>query len=209
MGLVIIGAGGFAREVFEWIDPPITCKVFFYSEDPNSANQIYGHPVLSYLDDKRINGFNFLVAIGNPKTRERLWNLARSYELNLDGILISKDTTIAGSSMLALGSMICPGVRISPDTDIGRSVILNLNSTVGHDTVIGDFTTISPGVLISGNCNIGKRAYIGTGAVIRENIIIGEGATVGMGAVVTKNVPAGETWVGIPARKMNVSRTSN
>lgn len=43
-------------------------------------------------------------------------------------------------------------------------------------------------------------AVIGANATILPGIIIGERAVVGAGAVVTKDVPAGETWVGNPAR---------
>lgn len=43
---------------------------------------------------------------------------------------------------------------------------------------------------------------IGMSAVIGPGVTIGRGATIGMGAVVTKSVPAGETWVGNPARKL-------
>jgi acetyltransferase-like isoleucine patch superfamily enzyme len=48
---------------------------------------------------------------------------------------------------------------------------------------------------------VGKRAAIGAGAVILPGLTIGEDAMIGAGAVVTKDVPAGETWVGNPARR--------
>lgn len=45
-------------------------------------------------------------------------------------------------------------------------------------------------------------ASIGAGAVILPGRRIGSGALIGAGAVVTHDVPAGETWVGNPARPM-------
>lgn len=54
----------------------------------------------------------------------------------------------------------------------------------------------------NGNVTIGDGAYIGSNAVIRQGIAIGENAVIGMGAVLTKDVPAGETWIGNPARTM-------
>lgn len=47
-----------------------------------------------------------------------------------------------------------------------------------------------------------RRASIGAGAVILPGITIGAGAMIGAGAVVTRDVPAGETWVGNPARRL-------
>lgn len=49
---------------------------------------------------------------------------------------------------------------------------------------------------------IKRGASIGAGAILLPGITIGEGAMIGAGAVVAKDVPAGETWVGNPARKV-------
>ena len=45
-----------------------------------------------------------------------------------------------------------------------------------------------------------KGASVGAGAIILPGIIIGEGALVGAGSVVTKDIPAGELWMGNPAK---------
>ncbi len=47
-----------------------------------------------------------------------------------------------------------------------------------------------------------KGASIGAGSTILPGIEIGENAMIGAGSVITKNVPAGEVWVGNPARFM-------
>jgi acetyltransferase-like isoleucine patch superfamily enzyme len=45
-----------------------------------------------------------------------------------------------------------------------------------------------------------KGATIGAGCVILPGITIGEGAFIAAGSVVTKDVPAGELWLGNPAK---------
>ena len=45
-----------------------------------------------------------------------------------------------------------------------------------------------------------KGATVGAGATLLPGLTIGERAMIGAGSVVTKNVPAGELWVGNPAR---------
>ena len=45
-----------------------------------------------------------------------------------------------------------------------------------------------------------KGATIGAGSTILPGLTIGEGAMIGAGSVVTKDVPAGELWLGNPAR---------
>jgi serine acetyltransferase len=49
---------------------------------------------------------------------------------------------------------------------------------------------------------IGHGVKIGQGAVFKPRVHVGDRAVIGAGAVVTKNVPAGETWVGNPARRL-------
>jgi acetyltransferase-like isoleucine patch superfamily enzyme len=48
---------------------------------------------------------------------------------------------------------------------------------------------------------IGDDVSIGAAATILPGVRIGHGAMIGAGALVTKDVPAGETWIGVPARK--------
>lgn len=45
-----------------------------------------------------------------------------------------------------------------------------------------------------------RGASIGANATILGGVTIGEGALIGAGSVVTRDVPAGELWVGNPAR---------
>lgn len=99
---------------------------------------------------------------------------------------------------------------------------------IGENCVIQAFVSIPPGWTIGNNVFIGPgarfandkyptalnkdwdclsgvvedEAVIGMGALIGPGVRIGKGAVIGMGAVVTKDVPAGETWVGNPARKI-------
>jgi acetyltransferase-like isoleucine patch superfamily enzyme len=67
---------------------------------------------------------------------------------------------------------------------------------------IDDFVTIAPGANISGNVTLGFASSIGTGASVREKCKVGVEAVLGMGAALTKNLPDGETWVGVPAKRM-------
>lgn len=47
-----------------------------------------------------------------------------------------------------------------------------------------------------------KNATLFVNAVVLPGVTIGEGAVVAAGAVVTKDVPDGETWGGVPARRI-------
>jgi hypothetical protein len=87
-------------------------------------------------------------------------------------------------------------------THIGDRTWLMKHVHVGHDALIGADCELAPGAVICGHAEIGNGVKIGVNASILPYRKIGDGARIGAGAVVTKDVPAGETWVGNPARPL-------
>jgi serine O-acetyltransferase len=91
------------------------------------------------------------------------------------------------------------GLVIHYATRIGARVTIFHNVTVGRGDVLHPDAPV-PGAVIEDD------AVICAGAVILPGgsgpLTIGRGAVIGANAVVTKSVPAGETWVGNPARKI-------
>jgi acetyltransferase-like isoleucine patch superfamily enzyme len=50
---------------------------------------------------------------------------------------------------------------------------------------------------------IGRNVWLGCHVTVLPGVTIGDHAIIGAGAVVTHSVPAGERWVGVPARRIN------
>lgn len=113
---------------------------------------------------------------------------------HLGGVVINENAEIGANCQIAKGAL--------SNTIIGKGTKINAGCYIAHNVVIGENVWISPHVKITGSTKIKNNVTIFTASVIREQRTIGEGATVGMGSVVTKDIPAGETWVGNPARKL-------
>ena len=87
-------------------------------------------------------------------------------------------------------------------TSVGFDTWLMKHVHVGHDAIIGPECEIAPGTVVCGFAEIGHGTRIGANATILPRVKVGDWARIGAGAVVTKDVPAGETWVGNPARPL-------
>ena len=101
-----------------------------------------------------------------------------------------------------VGSNTCIDRGALADTVIGDYTKINNLCHIAHNNKIGKNVTITGCVNVSGSNTIDDNVWIAPNSSIRGWVHIEEGATVGMGAVVVKNVPAGETWVGNPAKKL-------
>lgn len=100
-----------------------------------------------------------------------------------------------------VGSNTCIDRGALADTVIGDYTKINNLCHIAHNNKIGKNVTITGCVNVSGSNIIDDSVWIAPNSSIRGWVHIEEGATVGMGAVVVKNIPAGETWVGNPAKK--------
>lgn len=205
--IAIIGAGGFGREVKMLIDQinhqkPKYNFVGFYDDGYSKGELINGHPVLGSIEmiNEVKDKLCIVSAIGLPALKKQLLskinNPLISYPTLIHpNVLVGRDNVTIGA-----GCILCAGVIITIDINIGDHVIINLSCTVGHDTSIGDYSSFMPAVNVSGEVIIEDSVYFGTGAKIINQLTIGANTIVGAGAVVSRTLPANCTAVGIPAK---------
>lgn len=208
--IVIIGCGGFGREVHDVIDAinevtPTWDLLGYIDDRPDLANvsrvESRNSTVLGGMDWLMTpgQGAEFVIGIGTSTTRRTLDVRFASAGLTA-ATLVHPAATIGHDVRIGPGSVICAGVRVTTNITLGRHVHLNINSTVGHDCTLEDYVTINPLVAISGGVHIGKASMMGTHSAVLQNLSIGAGSTVGAGACVVRNVPDGVIVKGVPAR---------
>lgn len=209
--LVVLGAGGFAREIADIIrdlgpDGEYEFLGFVDRDSSRKGELLNDSYVLGSLEDVGDPGGLYAVAgCGDRGPRERQIAELESAKL-LAAIIVHPSVIISPFVQLGCGTIVCAGTILTNSITVGEHVILNLGVTVGHDVTIGDCCVLSPGVHVSGRVTIGNECWIGTGAVVLPRLNIGDGATVGAGAVVTKDVAAGATVTGVPARPFEPKR---
>lgn len=198
--LVIIGAGGLARELALYAADCGERVVAFVCDNPKLPDEI------SFDDLKKepFKNCNFLLGVGRPVLRRTFRSKLKELVplMNACRPLVHPTSFVAKSAFLADGVVIAPNCSITGNVLLDIHVFINLNCTIGHDTRIGAFSVVNPGANISGNVYIADRTLIGTGACIREKLVVE--SDVGMGAVVVKNVKPGDgPVIGNPAKPMN------
>lgn len=206
--IVIIGVGGFAKEVHEilinklsWFDE--SNRFVGFLDDNSNLHDInfQGHKVLGGIEWLNDNiDTNVIIAIGNPSVKRKIVNKLNKMGHDKFLNVIDTNAVIGENVKLGKGAIVCANTIITSDIVIGNFVTLNLACTIGHDSIIEDFVTVSPGVNISGNCTIKEGVDFGTGAVIIQGKEVGEWAIIGAGSVIVKDMPANTTCVGNPAK---------
>lgn len=119
------------------------------------------------------------------------------------GADIGRDCNLNAHTLVEGGARIGDRVTLKCGVQVWAGVILEDDVFVGPNAAFtNDKTPRSRQKPAEWAKTLVRRgASIGAGAVILPGLTIGEGATVGAGAVVTRDVPAGETWLGNPARR--------
>lgn len=109
---------------------------------------------------------------------------------------------VAGSAAIGTGTIVLAGAVFTADVTVGRHVVVMPNAVLTHDDELADYVTVCASVALAGAVRIGTGAYLGAGSLVRERCTVGARAVLGMGAVIVRDVPAGEVWVGNPARPL-------
>ncbi len=101
-----------------------------------------------------------------------------------------------------IGAHACIDRGSETDTKIGSDTKIDNLVHIAHNVQIGEHCLIVAGVVVGGSAKIGDRCFIGMNASIKEHVTIGNDVTIGAGSVVLCDVPDGETWAGVPAKKI-------
>jgi sugar O-acyltransferase (sialic acid O-acetyltransferase NeuD family) len=203
--ILIVGAGGFGREVLQWARdawPESADRIAgFLASDADSLEGLdCGHRVLGSPDAYRpAAGDRLLLAIGIPYARRRVAEslLAHGAEFLT---LIHPTAIVAASASIGPGSILCPYAVASDSCRVGRFVIMNYHSSLGHDSTAGDFSVLSPYATLGGHSHVEDDVFLGLHASVGPGKNVGARSKVSANSCVLANALADSIVYGVPGR---------
>jgi sugar O-acyltransferase (sialic acid O-acetyltransferase NeuD family) len=214
--IVIVGAGGTAREVKAmlreinrvtptWVFEGYVVTSLSALSDRDSREEVLGDYQWLRTNASHIDAVG--IGIGTPSLRLKVSEEVRELlpEAEFPSLIHPTAHMDFESAQIAEGALVCSGVIGTVNIFLDAFALCNFGCTLGHEARIGKGSVINPGANISGGVNIGNGVLIGTGAQVLQYRSVGDFATVGAGAVVIHDVLAGVTVVGIPAIPLKLS----
>ena len=207
--LIIIGAGGFGREVLGYAED-IRCNsdckwtIGGFIDDNNKALDGYDveYPIIGSIKDyvPKENDL-FICAFGDS---DRRLGIGRTFQ-NRGAVftnLIHPSAIILKRTVIGTGAIISMNALIANDSICGDFLYMNFGSFIGHDNVIGDGCTLNSYCGTNGTCKLGSRVYMGVHSVIIPGKKVGNDVKICAGAIVFNNIKDGHTVYGNPARNL-------
>lgn len=205
--LIIIGVGGFGREVYwhaqgslgygtEW-----DLKGFLDGDArlPEEEYQKLKMPVVGDISSYQPQKDDcFICAIANSVVRKRLVDVIQAKGGEFIN-LIHRTTIISGTVKMGIGNILTPYTTVTDHVTMGDFNVFNIRTGIGHDASLGDYNSLMSAVDINGFVRIGSFTYFGDRASTIPHSKIEDGAFVGACSLVLKKVKAGKKVFGVPA----------
>jgi sugar O-acyltransferase (sialic acid O-acetyltransferase NeuD family) len=206
--MIVIGAGGFAKQLIDELTIQDYLKGLCFFDDINGHEKLFLNqfPIISSEKDV-IDSFNssnekFILAIGDPLVRQKYFIKISKLGGELFGIISNKAEISKYVEGIEVGVNILSGSIVECGVYIKEGTNINVNCSITHDSSIGRYCEIGPGVQICGEVKMGDNCIVGAGAIVLPNIKIGNNVVIGAGAVVHKDVSDSKVMAGVPVRQI-------
>lgn len=203
--ILIVGAGGFGREVLQWARdawPEHVSRIAgFLSADGDRLDrhacglEIVGDPG-RYEPQP---GDALLLAIGIPVIRRQVAESLR-HRGAVFLTLVHPTAIVAPTATIGEGSIICPYAIVSDAARVGSFVLMNYHSSIGHDASVGDHAVLSPYATLGGNAHIGEDVFMGLHASVGPGKRIGARSKVSANSCALADAPPESIIYGAPGR---------
>ena len=205
--LIIIGAGGMGRTIYDMAQENAACgKEYvlkgFIDDNLNSLDAFMNYPpIVGTISNYEVREDDiFVCSIGGVSRRQCMESI-----INRGGefvTMIHPTSRIGTNVHIGKGCYIGAYTIIAADAFIDDYNFIQSHTIVGHDVKIGKWNRIDSFVFLVGATSVGEGCMIHTRAMINHNVSIGDEAHIGACSMVITDVEEGTTVFGTPARRI-------
>ncbi len=204
--IIIVGAGGFGREVLQWARhawPEHASKISgFLSADPHLLDDRASPlPILGSPENFQPRPSDaLLLGIGIPVVRREV--AARL--LGRGGrflALIHPTAIISDTASVETGAILCPFCVVSAAASVGRFALLNYHSSLGHDASIGAYSVLSPYAALGGGATLAEDVFMGLHSTVGPGVYVAAKSRLTANSCALHDISAGSIVFGVPGRQ--------
>jgi sugar O-acyltransferase (sialic acid O-acetyltransferase NeuD family) len=206
--LIIIGAGGFGREVLAWARQSAGCGTEwtikgFIDDNPDAiAGLRVAAPWIGRIEDHQPAADEvFICAIGIPALRRKCYERIEARGGRFVS-LVHRTAVVGDEVEFGDGVILCPCAVVSGYNKIGKGVVVNMHATIDHDANVGDWTQVNCHCDITGGVQVGSEVWFGSHVAVAPRVRIGDRAYLGIGSAILRDVDADTKVFGLPARRV-------
>ena len=204
--LIIIGAGGYGREMFGVARDAVGFGTAFdirgfLDARADALDGFRGYPPVigSPSDYVPQPDDVFVAALGDGNARRRCAGAVEARGGKFMAV-VHRTAHLGPNVSVGEGAFVAPHVTLTADVRVGRHTVVFYGAMVGHDGVLGDYAHVHSSCTLGGGVRLGEGAVVYPGAVVLPRLEIGARAVVGAGSTVIADVKPGTTVFGSPAR---------
>lgn len=205
MNVVIFGAGGLGREIYDTLlilnsSTPRFNILGYIDEVKPSGVTVNNVPILGGIDalEDMHDKVGVILGISTPQVRKKL-HLKYKNDFAFPNV-IHPTAIISGFATLGEGILIQSNCVVAANARIGNGVMMNAHSGVGHDAQVSDYCSIMSYCDLAGHSQLGEMSFVGTGAKVIPSTSIAAESYLCAGAIVFKSVVEKSKLMGNPAK---------
>jgi len=207
--VVIVGAGGFGREVYRWVADALPrdqhrIKGFLSNQPKDLDGHAIEQPILGDPEAYDVQPHDrYVFAIGDIAAKKRLVESLQRRGARFLSV-IHPTAVVASSAHVGEGVVVCPFALVSDNAVLEDFVMLNFFASCGHDAVIGKYSILSPYATVNGFSVLADEVFMGTHATVTARRHVGRAAQISANSASMHDVPPRTLVHGVPGRHSSI-----